>query len=146
MAVCSNQQPQLHQRTAQDILNARHVPKKNASKEAKNMLNSLSNILKKQTMAHDGIPKTPTGVENGAGAYNGYSPMNTGPHHHQSFSAAAALLLGAGGQGQASSERKYISAPIISGQAAMESAASPQHHQPTQFMSLVKNYLDLSMK
>ena len=37
------------ERTAQTILNARQVPKKNASKEAKNMLNSIQTSLKKQT-------------------------------------------------------------------------------------------------
>ena len=38
-----------HERTAQNILKGRNIPKKNASKEAKNMLNSLSSTLKRQT-------------------------------------------------------------------------------------------------
>ena len=37
------------ERTAQNILKARLNPKKNASKQAKNLLNTLSASLKKQT-------------------------------------------------------------------------------------------------
>ena len=36
------------ERTAETILKTRHIPKKNASKEAKNMLNSLSSTLRKR--------------------------------------------------------------------------------------------------